>query len=95
MLQTFRKLLRIGGPAQRDRCIACPLTACGRGSRASVLRMECDGAEARRLRNLGLYEGSRVTVLDRQDGCLLEVCGARLALGAGLAASITVLPIQG
>jgi hypothetical protein len=34
-------------------------------------------------------------VLDRQDGCLLEVCGARLALGAGLAASITVLPIQG
>jgi Fe2+ transport system protein FeoA len=55
--------------------------------------MDCEGSEARRLRNLGLFEGACVTVVDRQDGMLLEVCGARLALGSALASSITVLPL--
>lgn len=55
--------------------------------------MDCDREEARRLRNLGLYEGACVTVLDSQHGLLLEVRGARLALGAALAAAITVLPL--
>lgn len=58
-----------------------------------MLRMDCDGGEACRLRNLGLYEGACVTVLDSQDGLLLEVRGARLAVGAALAAAITVLPL--
>jgi Fe2+ transport system protein FeoA len=57
--------------------------------------MECPGEDARRLRNLGLFEGSWVTVLDRQDGCLLDVRGARLALASKLADSITVVPIRG
>jgi Fe2+ transport system protein FeoA len=78
---------------ERERCGACPLAACARGARAAVLRMECDGGEARRLRNLGVYEGAHVTVLDRQDGLLLDVRGSRLALGAALASSITVLPL--
>lgn len=55
--------------------------------------MECDGTEACRLRNLGLYEGACVRVLDSQDGLLLEVRGSRLAVGAALASSITVLPL--
>ena len=75
------------------RCTACPLAQCARGSRAAVLRMECDGGEACRLRNLGLYEGACVRVLDAQDGYLLEVRGAKLAVGAALAAAITVLPL--
>ena len=75
------------------RCAACPLASCARGSRAAVLRMECDGPEACRLRNLGLYEGACVRVLDAQDGLLLEVRGSRLAVGAALAAAITVLPL--
>lgn len=75
------------------RCAACPLAKCARGSRAAVLRMECDGAEACRLRNLGLYEGACVRIVDSQDGLLLEVRGARLAVGAALAAAITVLPL--
>lgn len=78
-----------------ERCSACPLTACNRGERAAVVKMECAGDEARRLRNLGLFEGSFVTVIDRQDGCLLDVRGARLALAAQLADSITVLPLRG
>lgn len=75
------------------RCAACPLAQCARGSRAAVLRMECEGAEACRLRNLGLYEGACVTVIDSQDGFLLEVRGARLAVAATLASAITVLPL--
>jgi Fe2+ transport system protein FeoA len=55
--------------------------------------MDCEGVEACRLRNLGLYEGASVRVLDAQDGLLLEVRGARLALGAALASAITVLPL--
>lgn len=75
------------------RCAACPLATCGRGVRCAVLRMDCEHAEAGRLRNLGLYEGACVTVVDAQDGLLLEVRGARLALAASLAAAITVLPL--
>ncbi|MBW3629998.1 MAG: ferrous iron transport protein A, partial [Gemmatimonadetes bacterium] len=49
--------------------------------------------EACRLRNLGLYEGASVRVVDMQDGLILEVRGARVAVGAALASTITVLPL--
>lgn len=71
----------------------CPLAACASGCRAAVLRMGCDGNEARRLRTLGLFEGACVTVVEAQGGMLLDVCGSRLALGPDLAQSITVLPL--
>lgn len=74
-------------------CAECPLAACASGCRAAVLRMGCDGNEARRLRTLGLFEGACVTVVEAQGGMLLEVCGSRLALGPDLAQSITVLPL--
>lgn len=79
--------------ATPERCGPCPLATCARGCRAAVLRMECDGSEARRLRTLGLFEGACVTVVDSQDGLLLDVCGSRLAVGAALASSIRVLPL--
>ncbi len=89
-----RWLNRNPPPAEpRDRCGACPLAVCARGCRAAVLRMECAGTEANRLRNLGLFEGACVTVLDCQDGLLLDVRGSRLAVGAALASGITVLPL--
>lgn len=75
------------------RCAACPLAQCARGSRAAVLRMDCEGPEACRLRNLGLYEGACVRVVDAQDGLVLEIRGSRVALGAALASEITVLPL--
>lgn len=91
----WKRLLNWTSPRapEATACAACPLAACARGSRAAVLRMDCDGGEARRLRNLGLFEGACVTVVDRQDGLLLDVCGSRLALGSALASSITVLPL--
>lgn len=60
-----------------------------------MLSMNCAGDDARRLRHLGLYEGCCITVLDRQEGYLLDVRGSRLALGGHLAAAITVLPLGG
>lgn len=80
--------------ARSERCPACPLTACARGSRAAIIRMDCTGDEAQRLRSMGMYEGSCVVVVDHQDGCLLDVCGARLALAARLAGTITVQPLS-
>ena len=75
------------------RCAACPLSVCARGSRAAVLRMDCDGGEATRLRNMGVFEGACVRVIEAQDGLLLDVRGSRVALGASLASVITVLPL--
>ena len=89
LLGSFRKKDVSAGA----RCAACPLAQCVRGSRAAVLRMDCDGREACRLRNLGLYEGACVRVVDAQDGLVLEIRGSRVALGAALASAITVLPL--
>ena len=88
----LRRLVR-RDPQDRARCASCPLSLCARGSRAAVLRMDCDGGEANRLRTLGLFEGACVRVIESQDGLLLDVRGARVALGASLASVITVLPL--
>lgn len=93
LLSMFRRSRGGGKGGTQVRCAACPLASCALGSRAAVLRMDCDGSEACRLRNLGLYEGACVTIVDRQDGLLLDVRGSRLALGASLASLITVLPL--
>jgi Fe2+ transport system protein FeoA len=94
MLRRLWARLRRSPSRAAQHCTACPLAECERGCRAAVLRMECAGEEAHRLRNLGLYEGSCVTIVDRQDGYLLDVRGSRLALGSQLAHSITVLPLR-
>ncbi|HYH79958.1 MAG TPA: FeoA family protein [Longimicrobium sp.] len=79
--------------APAEPCAECPLAACANGCQAAVLRMECDLGEAHRLRGMGLFEGSRVRVLDSRNGMLLEVKGSKLALGPQLASTITVLPL--
>ena len=42
---------------------------------------------------MGIYEGARVSVVDSRNGLLLQVRGARLAIGAAVAAAITVIPL--
>lgn len=77
-----------------DACMeSCALMACTTGNRAVVVRVGCEGAEACRLRALGIYEGARVSVVDSRNGLLLQVRGARLAIGAAVAAAITVIPL--
>jgi Fe2+ transport system protein FeoA len=73
---------------------ACALNSCRAGARATVLTMACGDADACRLRALGLCEGASVSVVDKRHCMLLEVRGARLALGAAITAGITVLPSQ-
>jgi Fe2+ transport system protein FeoA len=58
-----------------------------------VLHVRCASPDACRLRSLGVFEGARITVVDGRNGMLLDVRGSRLALGAALASSITVLPL--
>lgn len=74
---------------------ACSLASCRNGARATVLAVGCGEAEACRLRALGLCEGASVSVVDARHCMLLEVRGARLALGKSITAGITVLPHQG
>ena len=93
----LKRLLGIGAKPQAapaKRCGGCTLAACATGCQAAVLQMACDGQEAERLRQLGLYEGACVKVVDSRNGMLLEVKGSRLALGAALASSIRVLPLS-
>ena len=73
---------------------ACPLAACRNGHRAVVVRVDCPAAEACRLRALGVYEGANVAVVDSRNGLLLQVSGSRLAIGAAVAAAITVIPLS-
>ena len=73
---------------------ACPLAACRNGHRAVVVSVDCPASEACRLRALGVYEGANVAVVDSRNGLLLQVRGSRLAIGAAVAAAITVIPLS-
>lgn len=88
-----RMMPRKKAAARPGRCGECVLAACATGCQAAVLRVECEGGEAHRLRHLGLFEGACVKVIDSRNGMLLEVKGSRLALGPALARSIRVLPL--
>ncbi|MEP7381346.1 MAG: FeoA family protein [Gemmatimonadota bacterium] len=70
----------------------CALAACLPGSRATVVDIVCSADEGCRLRALGLYEGSRVCVIDSRHCMVLDVRGTRLALGQALTTGITVQP---
>ena len=72
---------------------SCPLQAGKTGNCAVVVRVDCQSADACRLRALGVYEGARVSVVDSRNGLLLQVRGSRLAVGAAVAAAITVIPV--
>jgi Fe2+ transport system protein FeoA len=92
LTRLLRRGTKVQAPAAK-RCGGCALAACAAGCQAAVLQMGCEGEEAERLRQLGLYEGACVKVVDSRNGMLLEVKGARLALGKALASSIRVMPL--
>ncbi len=70
----------------------CALRACAKGTRVTVVDLECSGDEACRLRALGFCEGTSISVIDDRDAMVLDVRGTRLALGSALTAGITVQP---
>lgn len=57
-----------------------------------MLCIGCPAHDAARLRTLGVYEGARLGVVDTRSGMLLDVRGARLALGWTVVGAITVMP---
>lgn len=67
-----------------------PLARCEAGERVIVQSFACTDADAARLRPLGVYEGGQVTVVATHAGAIIDVRGARLALGAALADAIIV-----
>jgi Fe2+ transport system protein FeoA len=69
---------------------SCPLAACAPGRRATIVCLGCPANDAQRLRTLGVFEGADVGVVATRSGIVLDVRGSRLALGAALAALITV-----
>jgi len=71
----------------------CALASLPAGIRVRIVRVACPRSDAHRLRVLGLFEGACVRIVDRGSGLLLDVCGARLAVGRSLAAAITALPL--
>jgi Fe2+ transport system protein FeoA len=73
-------------------CEACPLAHCPVGLQVTVLCIDCPALDAARLRTLGVYEGARVGIVDTRSGMLLDVRGARLALGWKVVDGIRVLP---
>jgi Fe2+ transport system protein FeoA len=72
------------------RIATCPLAQCVPGSLATVIDLACSPEEGCRLRALGLYEGSRLCVVESRHCMLVDVRGTRLALGNGLTTGITV-----
>ena len=76
--------------ADGDGPTLCALAVLPAGARVRVVRLACALADADRLRVLGLFEGAHVRIVDRGSGLLLDVCGARLAVGRSLAAEIMV-----
>jgi Fe2+ transport system protein FeoA len=62
------------------------------GLQVTVMCIDCPALDAARLRTLGVYEGARVGVVDTRSGMLLDVRGARLALGWNVVLGIRVMP---
>jgi Fe2+ transport system protein FeoA len=71
----------------------CALNRLPAGVRAVVVKILCPHGEASRLRILGLFEGTPVTIVDDRVGMVLDVRGTRVAIGASLAAAIIGIPV--
>lgn len=75
-------------------CDGCPLGACASGSRATIVCIACPAHDAQRLRALGFFEGAQVGIVDARRGVVVDVRGARLALGDAIVAAIRVRPVR-
>lgn len=71
-------------------CESCPLGACPAGTEATIVCVACPALDAHHLRTLGVFEGTRVGIVDARRGMVLDVRGSRLAIGQGVVDGITV-----
>ena len=76
-------------------CEACPLSSLGVGEAGCLLQVGAGRRLRRRLAELGLTPGVRMTVLQNAGGpVLICVRNSRLALGRQMAHKLAVLPMQ-
>jgi Fe2+ transport system protein FeoA len=59
-----------------------------------VLCVLCHALDVQRLRTLGVFEGAMVRVVEARGYVVLDVRGARLAIGRAVAGGITVRPVR-
>ena len=85
------RLPRLGSPdAHEDHEAGCMALCCGkRGQQMSVYKLTNEVSEADTLRDLGVREGSRISVLRDGNPLIVKVDGARF--GIGRAAAMKVL----
>lgn len=72
----------------------CALSLLSAGMRARIVKFVCGHGDACRLRVLGVFEGTPVTIVDGRSGMVLDVRGTRVAIAASLAAAIIGIPIR-
>jgi ferrous iron transport protein A len=73
---------------------AFPLIMAAEGERLRVVALHGGKGLIARLTELGLNVGSEISIVQRQGGGLLIARGAsRIALGAGMATKIQVVPL--
>lgn len=76
-------------------CDSCPLSSLGVGQAACLLQVGAGRRLRRRLAELGLTPGVKMTVLQNTGGpVLICVRNSRLALGRDMAGKLDVRPIQ-
>lgn len=72
----------------------CPLNRLVEGASGRVKRLAATPEVNHRLRELGVFEDQRVTVLARPSNLICQVCNARLALSHELGEAIMVEPLD-
>lgn len=74
-----------------------PLAQAGDGEQVEIVAVHGGGSIHRRLSDLGLGPGKRVTVVAGQPGgpMLLAIGTSRVAIGFGMALKVQVIPVVG
>jgi ferrous iron transport protein A len=74
-----------------------PLAQAGDGEQVEIVAVQGGGNIHRRLSDLGLTPGKRVTVVAGQFGgpILVAIDASRVAIGFGMALKVRVVPVRG
>ena len=83
--QRGRRCLRDGPPVSESTLLSCPLR-----TEVTIRRLGCQHGCGQRLRELGIVEGARLTVLRRSDPLVLMVKDVRIALDPATAGCIEI-----
>lgn len=72
--------------------VLVPLSGLRRGEAGVIVMVDAPGADAVRLKTMGLCEGRSVCLLGHGDPCIVGLMGVRIGLSARLARHVGVRP---